>query len=346
MWLLPFVFFLIKNTKDILCRGCTYIYVSYLIFLFYCFCAQTITAVKYIGPDQYNMAISIFILSVSYTYWKNYGNMKDLRIIGIFIILSTLYVGYFVYNNSGLMTAIDERTYAYGNKNSLSTILLAAAICGFLYYKPQKKVFLILGYMIEVVLVLIMLLLKSRATIAGFLFVILYFCLACEDKKLRSLLTIGVVVCVISIFTVPEYYDTVINNILLSNRDMGNLDEISSNRFSLFQQYWCVAKDSLVFGIGSLYFDCMPIAFLMQYGILGCCMVICMLYKMSKQLYINDKTNNIHLCAYLLFIVFMVNSLFEAQPPFGPGVKCFMFWMCLGFSYAENEKIKCNTAVV
>ena len=35
----------------------------------------------------------------------------------------------------------------------------------------------------------------------------------------------------------------------------------------------------------------------------------------------------------------MLNSLFEAKPPFGPGIKCFLLWLMLGFSLALEERL-------
>lgn len=44
------------------------------------------------------------------------------------------------------------------------------------------------------------------------------------------------------------------------------------------------------------------------------------------------------LIVYLLFMVYMINSLFEAYTPFGPGMKCFELWAFFGIALAEQKR--------
>ena len=48
-----------------------------------------------------------------------------------------------------------------------------------------------------------------------------------------------------------------------------------------------------------------------------------------------ESKKTVRMAAYVLYMSFLINALFEAYPPFGPGVKCFILWMVYGFALAE-----------
>lgn len=79
----------------------------------------------------------------------------------------------------------------------------------------------------------------------------------------------------------------------------------------------------------------MPIIMLFQYGIVGGLMIFSFLIYIGYYVTLRIDRNSYNLIAFLLFWSFMLNSLFEAQPPFGPGVKCFLLWVFIGFALAK-----------
>lgn len=79
---------------------------------------------------------------------------------------------------------------------------------------------------------------------------------------------------------------------------------------------------------------------LMQYGLIGATIVFAYIGRVYLDIRHLDRRNAIYLYTYLIFISLILNSIFEAQSPFGPGAKCFIFWIMLGFTIAERKKIK------
>ena len=77
---------------------------------------------------------------------------------------------------------------------------------------------------------------------------------------------------------------------------------------------------------------------MLQFGFIGFVIVITYIGILFRKIVKLDLQNNIHLATFLIFVAMVLNSLFEAWPPFGPGVKCFMLWMMLGFSLALESK--------
>ena len=79
---------------------------------------------------------------------------------------------------------------------------------------------------------------------------------------------------------------------------------------------------------------------ILQFGLLGAAIVFAYIGVTLSKVLSLDRDNKIHLVTYLLMMAMMLNSLFEAPPPFGPGVKCFMLWMAIGFSFAYEKNIR------
>lgn len=336
-WILPFAFVLLKHTSDLYCKSLKYVYILLALFIAYCFLLQSVFDVEYLGADTYNMLLSLFICTISYSYWKHNRGPKNIKLLSFFVLIVSVYIGYNVYVSADLVAALDSIQYASESKNSQSTILLSSAIFGFIFFKPQRKIMQYCGYFFEIVLVLIMFLLKSRATILGFAFVLGYYLLKSNNKKLKRtfwFLCIGVAVYLASN---PSLLNTVWEGIILAGRDSNNLNEISSGRYDRIFYLIEVYYKSFIFGIGCYYFDCMPLVMVLQYGVIGAGFVFVLLWKLGKQIYCLDRENPIFLCTFLLFGVFMLNSLFEAQSPFGPGAKCFLLWVFVGFTVAEKE---------
>lgn len=131
-------------------------------------------------------------------------------------------------------------------------------------------------------------------------------------------------------------YNNVVNGILLGARNANNLNDLSSGRLVRLLNNLPLLQNNLLLGIGIKYIDCFPFAMILQYGIVGASIIFGFIIKLSNYILLKIDTNNkIHLATFLLFVTYMINSLFEAQTPFGPGAKCFLLWMMLGFSLAE-----------
>jgi hypothetical protein len=148
-------------------------------------------------------------------------------------------------------------------------------------------------------------------------------------------LTIGAsLFAVIYILLSPTAYNIIVNGIIFGSRDIHDLDDLSSGRVGLVSEAMNSITEHPWIGIGNYYLDCMPIAMVLQFGIVGATMVFIYIGRIWYEIHKLDKGIDLHLCTYLIFIPMILNSLFEAQPPFGPGMKCFLLWMMLGFSMA------------
>lgn len=338
-WMLPFTFLFLINPKDYISKELISFYAFLFVFFLYCSLCEVIYNVSYIGADLNNIGISFFVLIVSFNFWRIYGSQKVLRNISFLVLLSSLLLSYIVYTGYLSNYSIFEKVYAYSSKNSLGQIILSSAILAFVLYKPSKLLIKIPYYISIVYIIIIVFILKSRATIACVFFVTMYYVLFYKDRRIRIVFIGALTAIVVYVLKNPWAYDAIVNAILLGNRDASDLDDVSSGRLTLMRDCLALIEKNPLTGNGNYYFDCFPLVMIAQYGIIGAFFVFFFLAnKIAFCIKKLDRKIGLDLALFLLFFSFLINSLFEAQPPFGPGVKCFQLWMTFGFVLASHSK--------
>lgn len=339
-WLVP-ALVIIPQTLKSLSNGNIRIFLLFvIIFFLYCFLLEAFQNIKYIGADLNNILISFFIFTVSFCYFKLNHSQKDINIICFVLLTVSGIVAFIIYTSASLVSTLDEAIYAYNNKNSMGQILLSNIIfCSFMY-KLDKKWLILFKWLAIVFIIVVMFLLKSRSTILGFFFVILYFVFSQKYLKYRFYLFGFLFVSVLIVLNSRSMYEMLVENILFANQDVTDINALSSSRVDRYPFYISGFMQSPLIGNGNRYFDCMPLIMLYQYGILGTSIVFLFILKMYISINKIKNDTILNLSAYLLLCVFLINSLFEAQPPFGPGIKCFLLWMTMGFSFSNMFKCK------
>ena len=310
-------------------------------FFLYCITCQGVKGNTYIGQDLYNITVSGFITVISSVYWKHYGSDKFLKNISLIILVCAFVISLIVYSDFLQGVSLLQRTYAYQSKNSMGPILLASCIIALTAYTPQLKLLKAIYYIIICTIIVIVFMLKSRATLVGFFFVIAYYIIKYPNRNVRVALSVLTVFIVGYILFDVQAYNNIVNGILLGGRSGGSIDDISSGRTVLIKTALDTIPNNLFFGIGNKYMDCFPVVMVLQYGLIGSSVVFIFLIKCAQT--VKDavrKLPQMGLTIFLLFYVFLLNSLFEAQPPFGPGVKCFLLWMVFGFVLTEIKNSK------
>lgn len=340
----PLFVYILSSFKSFFCKRIIPYYLFLVIFALYCASCEAFVGVDYLGADINNICISIFTLSVSFVYGKHIRNLQSsLNKVAWFFFVASFAYGIAVYFKYLVGADMFSVIYAYGDKNSAAQIYLSASIILFTLYKPIglfKKLF---TYFLIVLLLYFMFILKSRATLLGFFFVICYFTFAYKNKKVRYLFFISIIAICLYVSVNPLLYRTIVEGILFANRDAGDLNSLSSGRVGQLTECVNLFFSSPIIGIGNKYFDCFPVIILTQYGILGATIVFAFLWQRIKDCFsLLDRKNMLDLCAYLLMITYLLDSLFEAQPPFGPGVKCFPLWMIWGIMLSRKTGVKYN----
>ena len=338
MWFLPFAIALCLHTKSFADRQLWILYGGIVCMTIYCAILDALTEQTYLNIDIYNMWISLMVATTSYSIYKHYGCNKILHDTAIVSIIGSVILSYVVYTLYFTDYDIMNKVFAFNAKNSMGQILLNCGIVIGLLYIPRNIALQSVKWISIASIVIMLFLLKSRATLLGSFFVVGYMIIQSRSKRVRWLTITACIIVITYILRNASAYETIVNGILLAGRDANDVNEVSSERIQTIKAALEIIPDNLCFGTGDKYLDCMPIAMILQFGIFGAMIVFTFLAILARKIARFNRANRLHLVSYLLFIAMMLNSLFEAWPPFGPGVKCFMMWMMLGFSLAIGDK--------
>ena len=336
MWGLPFFYiFIVDDTTKLWNKKLIPFYSLIIGFSIYCIICEAVTGKPYLGVDFNNILISSLIAITSFAYWNSSFSEKKLEYLSWLLLLLGLLLGVYVYFEYLINSNIMDRVYAVKDKNSIGQIIFCCALIPLLAlknYNLKTKYFI---YASVLILAAIVVMTKSRATILGIGFVLSYFMFFHGSLRIRFVYSITFATAVLFILLDNTLYDIVINGILLGGRNVENLNDVSSGRVILISNCLKGISDNFWFGNGVKYMDCMPIIMLYQYGFLGAMMVFSFLIYIGYYISRCTDRSSANLITFLLFWCFMINSLFEAQPPFGPGIKCFLLWVFIGLTMAR-----------
>lgn len=345
-WIPLTILLLLLHPLDFFDKKIRFFYIFVFIFFSYLLILDATTTRIYLsgGGDLYNIIISLLIFVDCYIFWKYYASEKTYKNIIIFMNIGCLILGITVYTFFLQFADMDSTTYAYKAKNSLGQILFAGGLMSITGFSLFKNKYVKISLLISIIAIItVIMLLKSRGTIICIFLVLIYYVFQKRSKILRKYIFIGSIIILSFLFVNEDLYNILVVNIIFANRDASSASSLSSGRTDLVMDALNVIDKNWLTGAGEQYLDCMPIAIILQYGILGALLVFIFLAILSYKVIRLQQNNIINVTVFLIYWAFMLNSLFEAYPPFGPGVKCFSLWMLLGFTLSLNKK--CNNLV-
>lgn len=338
-WLAPLFLILMKPTKQKTNKAFNSLLFIFLFFVFYCFLCQLATSVDYFGGDVRNITISFITAFVSMLYWRDYGSQTNLNKIGIYIYITTIILAIYVYLEYYRGADLTGE-YAFVAKNSFAYILVGAIIFSYTVIDTSKKSTKYAINTISCILSLIIIVSRSRAVILGLFFLFIYYAIKVRSKIIFISLILLSLLVVCFIVANEELFELIVYGMFLGTDDISDINQLSTGREDVFIEGLTKYKGSPWIGIGRFYFDSMPLAVVFQYGLLGSMIYFYMIYMSYLIIKGSKRSKELYLPTKLLFYTLIINSLFEAYPPFGPGAKCFMLWMMLGFCMGDKIKKK------
>lgn len=288
------------------------------------------SGIEYYRSSLFFPAIICIIMmicgSLARRYFFHDDGILQAYLIATIIVAADVYFKYLrAYNWNNLV-------YAYASKNSVSQILLTAIIIS-VYIAPSKKRALKACYFaLDILLIVELFALRSRASIVGLPILCLIFLNSkAIDKKTKGFISVCVLGLVCLVLLNEEMGDFIFNNILLNNRSSGNIDAITSNRFSMVMSFPSLFSESPFLGRGPFYVENFYLVALLQFGLFfGVPIIVFSLLPLAYSLAHRLSTNKNYSIMLTLAATYSLNGLFEAQAPLGPGVKCFLLWFLLG----------------
>jgi O-antigen ligase len=181
-------------------------------------------------------------------------------------------------------------------------------------------------YVIAAYLVFLCLLSQCRTAILGM--GIAYMWYMVKNKKNRLFLLGGTFLfIIIALFNWDSISDYLYKALFLGAQDNSDINKLSSGRFEYYQEAFQQFMDNPLLGVGSYYVDNHYLCVLTESGILGF-ILIEIIWAIRIMLNLRYQgNNNIQLFLVSITLFYFVESMFEAFPPFGPGVCSVAFWL-------------------
>lgn len=333
MWVFMLCYLVIVNGFVLRLTGFTLFFVvAYLIYFCYCL------VLTFFGTDHIHsfylklLLVPILCCVVTDLSVDCYGRDDIFHSLIISYEISSLILA--LYINVNFFVSYDRwvsnNGYLFAQKNSASQILGVAALLSFFICRNSSKISKVTKFalfVLSIYFILIIALSKCRAVLLALCCVaVVNFFINVKHKILYLIAcTIIVVVCVQN-STVSNF---IVNSLNLNSYD-GDINRFSSNRIDLWKKAIEVFSKNVMFGVGNYYVDNSYLSILAESGILGFIVIESIwltkvigsigLFKIDRGL------GGLLLC---LTVFYLVESLFEAFPPFGPGISIMFFW-CVG----------------
>lgn len=314
------------------------------VFLFIAICIfQGIWALRY----QYQyfhssmffyMALSVVVLVSGGIIGENITE-KTVKKIAIGYVFSTFIVEinvYYDYFRS--IDAFSQTLYGYAAKNSISLLIVTSILLSIAYLKTTNTRDLVFKIVFLAISFFILLQLKSRASILALVVALAVLTFSkTTNLKMKRWLWLGVAVFVLLLVFNNRFYEIIVNNVLLANKDAQNFNAITSGRWEMLKRFASLIENHRRSGIGPYYYECAPLSAILQFGVVvGSLYVFFMFYPLisiSKK----KKQSNLMFVLFLIAVVYSCNALFEGLAPFGPGAKCFFLWFFWGIASMQSQ---------
>lgn len=339
-WLLLFSYFIIKDSFKV--RLPIILIIIPIVFDLLIILFQIISRKPYLNTNMFMpLHLCLFISIVGFYVGKYCNKNVIVKIIKIFL-LGTFILGVSIFRStfSGVNWQ-DASGYLYTAKNSAATIFLLAIIMGILYIRNLKKIFVI---PLICFLSLLILMMKSRATILCLVLIIIYLVVFyVKNPIFKILLLLLLTSFFLFVMFNENAYNLFVNKIIFNNRSTSDLTVITSGRDEHFEYFIKQFPNYILSGTGGTYLESFPLAALMSYGLFGGMLIIFYtflpsFYVLKNWVKIGD--NRFKYLVLSINIVLIINGLFEELTPLGPGVKCFILWLYFGIyiGFLNNAK--------
>ena len=288
------------------------------------------------------LIISVFIYCLGTLVGGDF-NEQDLKIICVSYAVSaalvsiSIYVEYFMVGFD-----ITSRQYAYASKNSISQIVFTTVVIFMLVRFEKVRIFNWIKNVLIIFEVVLLMMLKSRATIIGFLVCLLYIILGKQfNRKLRNLLVVIAIIIILALLFNENLFNMIVNNMMFAGRDASSLDSLTSGRISILSDFTMLIEGHWFTGVGALYYECFPLSCVLQFGVVTGIFIIGISYLPIIKGIRFDRSDIYFSILAIVCIGYGINSFFEGLAPIGPGVKCYFMWLMYGMLYAR--KIQSNS---
>lgn len=241
---------------------------------------------------------------------------------------------------SSYSTWLQQQVYVFSQKNSAGQIWCTAAIMGFALIKPSSMLQKVFWHVCALYVLFMTALSQCRTAMLAMAVVGIVLILTFSEHKFRWFTV--VLVLAAALWQVPAVQSFIDKSLFLTKYAGADLNTFSSGRIGLYAKALQSFLRSPFVGVGNYYVDCSYICVLAEDGIIGFILVESvwlhrMILNMSPSYFPVTKRSQQLLVAITVF--YIVESVLEGYPPFGPGVSSFMFWILSSILAEQGEAV-------
>lgn len=344
MWVLLIGYAVVRSGRRFYIAPFTKVFiVSYTLFIALCVLASLHDSV-YLTANYLGMLRVPLLVTIVGDYYSTCSNKDEIQAyIKTYIGCAVLYafwvqITYFPSYSAWLRST----QYTFMLKNSAAQIWASAIILILFLVEYKNRIGKIVGSVSGIYLLILCGISQCRTAILALAIVACMFALIRVKKKhivIACILLLGVIA-----WKVPFTHQFIEQALFLNKYAGADLNTFSSGRLDRFADALADFVNSPIIGTGHNNVDCSYICILAESGIIGFVLIETI---WMKKIVLNMKYSFDAKYAKVLFsmtIFYLVESLLERYPPFGPGVSSFMFWFLSAvFIGQANQKALVNT---
>lgn len=347
-WLALALYLAVLHRREARFVGLSFVTVAVAVLLFvYCAACYLVSGeFGYITGfcQLYLKCLLMYIIGFFAFFSCNVSTEKWRMVLAVYVVASCIYMGWAMANYfPGFDSWFSSTMYLFENKNSLGQIVGVAAVSlivfGYRQKLSSKKVAM---WALAGVLVCCILLIQCRAAFLACCTALI--CLFAIRRQMRILVVLAAVL-IVGIALSPDLQAFFSHAFFLDIYKGTDVNAMSSGRLDLWMEALGVSKGHELIGIGSYYVDNMYINLYVNLGIVGFILVMWVWvprvitnFKYGvKASHGADGYGALGEIVACLTAFYLVESLLEGYPPFGPGACSFVFWMLCGCLDGEES---------
>ncbi len=334
-WIATTFIFLIRNQWKLPFHKCTAVFCGcYMLLIAGCitlalFGTQHLTG-NYIHIMYIPLIVSILGEMFSpFARTEDYNCLLKMYVAGALVYAVWVNFTYFASYNSWLK----QNVYTFLQKNSAAQIWSTGILILLILIEYQTVKQRVAGYLCAAYLLLLCGISQCRTAILALGIVLVCYIVSKSRHKIRWM---GLVLVVALFLWNNSVTRRFIDQALLLTKYAGaDMNTFSSGRLDGWDRAISSFVQSPFFGCGRYYVDCSYISILAELGIVGFFIVELIWIMRAVGNFKNSVSEKQKTFLFCLTIFYIIESLLEGYPPFGPGVSSFMFWF-LSAAY-DNE---------
>lgn len=298
------------------------------------------------GTEKYLTGFLVLYLKAVLSYVIGVGLYKAFcqearwkRFFVVYAVAVAIYMLYVFANYfPGWSDWLSAQTYLFGSKNSFGQLVGAACLICFCYAVSsdisRKWLFAIVPFLALGLFSL--LIFQCRTSMIGVV-VGIALILACKGQyKWIGLICIALAL----IYCLNPNVQDVVAHFLQTDK-YDDVDGLSSGRLGIWQLAIDRTEASPLIGLGSYYCDNFYICLYANWGAIGSALFLVLwIYRIYKNFSYAGLSRRERMChgdSRLAMLVlgltgfYLIESLFEGNPPLGPGACSFVFWLLCGY---------------